>query len=56
MEGVGLVPFSFQFFGCLGFVFAEEVGDFGMIEFDSTIQRCLRPVILRINVCTFRDK
>ena len=24
-----LLPFSFQFFSCLGSVFAEEVGDFG---------------------------
>ena len=31
VEGVGLVAFSFQFFTCLAAVFAEEVGDFGMI-------------------------
>jgi len=28
VEWVGLVPSSFQFFSCLGSVFAEEVGGF----------------------------
>ena len=28
VERVGLVASGFQFFGCLGSVFAEEVGDF----------------------------
>ena len=32
-----LLPFSFQFFSCLGSAFSEEVGDFGLIECDSTI-------------------
>ena len=30
VEGIGLVASSFQFFSCLGSVFAEEVGDFAM--------------------------
>ena len=32
-EGVGLVPFSFQFFTCLGSVFAEEGADTIGIKF-----------------------
>ena len=34
MEGVGLVASSFKFFTCLGSVFAEEVGGFGMVFLD----------------------
>ena len=37
VEGVGLVPFSFQFFSGLAVVRAEEVGDFRMFELDGPI-------------------
>ena len=37
VEGVDLIASGFQFFTRLASVFAEEVGDFGLIGFDSTI-------------------
>ena len=30
-----LLPLSFQFLSCLGSVFSEEGGDFGLIEYAS---------------------
>ena len=35
-----LLPFSFQFFTRLAAVFAEEVGDFGLVGFISNVKRC----------------
>ena len=60
MEGVGLVT-GFQFFTRLAAVFAEEVGDFGVVLFISGIKRCLSFVwvithLLRIHICTVGDK
>ena len=48
-------PFSFQFLLGLAAVFADEVGDFGMIAHDGPIKRCVAIPILRIHIRTCVD-
>ena len=40
VKKIVLFSFSFQFFSRLGFVLAEEVGDFGIFTNDGKIKRC----------------
>ena len=52
----GLISFSFQFFTRLGYVFAEEVGEFRCAQCCGHIWRCFAKIDLPIHFRTIGDE